>query len=410
MGGVVITSIPIAPPHLPREQQRCIVLVAVLGAVTALYHALLIPLFLWMGLETLARYNILSVGAWIATVLLVRRGQLYTPALIVSAEISAYVALCVRYLGWESGAPFLLFNLAWTAFALPFTLWLKLFFALSFLVEFVLLYLWGGTGVWPGDPRVLELFWLQNVIMVFGFAALSAAYLFSLVKKAELALEEALVRSEDLLNNVLPPVIADRLKNNNDIIADCFTGASVLFADIADFTPMAQTMAPDEVVRLLDELFSRVDLLVHRHGLEKIKTIGDAYMVAAGIPVRRDDHAEAIVAFALDLKHALAAFNAETGRALRLRIGINSGPVTAGIIGKMRFLYDLWGDSVNTASRMESHGLPDEIHVTEETRNLLRDSYLFEERGEIDVKGKGMMRTYFLRGRREEGGAVSVPA
>jgi class 3 adenylate cyclase len=125
-------------------------------------------------------------------------------------------------------------------------------------------------------------------------------------------------------------------------------------------------------------------------------------MVAAGIPVRRDDHAEAIVAFAFDLKHALATFNAETGRALRLRIGINSGPVIAGIIGKMRFLYDLWGDSVNTASRMESHGLPDEIHVTEETRNLLPDSYLFEERGEIDVKGKGLMRTYFLRGRREE--------
>jgi class 3 adenylate cyclase len=254
------------------------------------------------------------------------------------------------------------------------------------------------VGGWSGEPIAFKLFWLQNVAMVFAFAALSAAYLFSLIKKAEVALEEALDRSDVLLNNVLPPTIAERLKKNDAVIADSFTGASVLFADIADFTPMAQEMAPAEVVHLLDDLFSRIDVLVLRHGLEKIKTIGDAYMVAAGIPIRRDDHAEAIVAFAFDLKGALAAFNTDTGRNLRMRIGINSGPVTAGVIGKMRFLYDLWGDCVNTASRMESHGIPDEIHVTEETYGLLMDRFTFEERGEIEVKGKGRMRTYFLRG------------
>ena len=390
-----------APPHFPREQQRCIVLVTVVGSVTALYHALLIPLFLWMDLRTLSLYNIFSVCSWITAIRLARHGMLYSPALIVGAEISLYVALCVRYMGWASGAPYLLFNLAWTAFALPFKLWLKVLSVVALLFEFVLLYISAGKGVWSGDPLVLKLFWLQNVAMVFAFAALSAAYLFNLIKSAELALEEALDRSEVLLNNVLPPVIADRLKKNDAVIADSFSGASVLFADIADFTPMSQCMAPAELVQLLDGLFSRIDVLVHKHGLEKIKTIGDAYMVAAGIPIRRDDHAEAIVAFAFDLKNAMADFNTETGRNLRLRIGINSGPVTAGVIGKLRFLYDLWGDSVNTASRMESHGIPDEIHVTEETRRLLNDSYAFEERGEIDVKGKGLMRTYFLRGRKE---------
>jgi class 3 adenylate cyclase len=390
-----------APGNFPREQQRCIVLVSVTGMVTALYHGVLVGLFHLMGLSTLALYNVVSVAAWIGVVLLARRGGLYAPALIVVGEISVYVALCVRYLGWESGAPFLLLNLVWTFFALPFNLCFKLFFAAAFLAEFVLLYLGAGTGVWLGEPMILELFWFQNVVMVFCFAALSAAYLFNLVNKAELALEEALQRSEDLLNNVLPPPIAHRLKNSEGVIADSFSGASVLFADIADFTPLSQGMAPSDVVSLLDDLFSRMDLLVHQHGLEKIKTIGDAYMVAAGIPLRRDDHAAAIVAFALDLKGAVTRFNTETGQNLRLRIGINSGPVTAGVIGRMRFLYDLWGDSVNTASRMESHGVADEIHLTEETRTLLGDSYLFEERGEIDVKGKGKMRTYFLRAPRE---------
>ncbi len=387
-----------ASPHLPREQQRCVVLVTVVGSVTALYHAIFIPLVLWIDLPTLALYNVASVLTWVLAIGLARRGKLYLPAFLVGAEVCLYVALCVHFMGWESGAPYFLFNLAWTAFVLPFSHWLKVGCVLFLFGEFMFLHLWGGQVSWTGEPLVLKLFWVQNVAMVFAFAALSAAYLFNLIRRAEHAMAEALEQSDILLNNVLPPVIADRLKKKETVIAESFSGASILFADIAEFTPMSQGMAPAEMVQLLDSLFSRIDTLVYQHGLEKIKTIGDAYMVASGIPNRRDDHAEAIVAFAFDLKSTLVEFNRETGHNLRLRIGINSGPVTAGVIGKLRFLYDLWGDSVNTASRMESHGIPDEIHVTEETRQLLMDSYLFEERGEIDVKGKGMMRTYFLRG------------
>lgn len=173
-----------------------------------------------------------------------------------------------------------------------------------------------------------------------------------------------------------------------------------MFADIENFTPLSQTMAPDSVVQLLDDVFSRIDTLVQKHKLEKIKTIGDAYMVAAGVPVRRDDHAQAISAFALDLQAELAEYNVETGRSMQFRIGINTGPVVAGVIGKLRFLYDLWGDSVNTASRMETYGVPGEIQVTEETRKLLADLYAFEDRGLIDIKGKGPMRTYILRERK----------
>lgn len=390
-----------ASPRFPREQQRWIVLVTVVGPVTALYHIFLIPLFLWMDLSILALYNIISVFSWCLAIWLTRLGKQYLPAFLAGAEVCIYVALCVLYMGWDSGASLLLFNLAWMSFFLPFNNLLKGSFVLFLFGEFVFLYMMTDNRNWPGDPLVLKLFWLQNVFMVFAFAVISAAYLFKLIKKAELAMVKALDRSDLLLNNVLPPIIADRLKKKDNLIAESFSGASVLFADIAGFTPMSQCMTPAELVQLLDSLFSRIDMLVQRHGLEKIKTIGDAYMVAAGIPIRRDDHAEAIVAFAFELKDTLAEFNRETGRNLRLRIGINSGPVIAGVIGKLRFLYDLWGDSVNTASRMESHGIPDEIHVTEETRRLLMDSYVFEERGEIDVKGKGMMRTYFLRGRKE---------
>ena len=390
-----------ATAHFPREQQRFTVLIAVVGAITVLYHALLIFVFLRMDQHILALYNIFSVFVWIAAIWLARRGQVYLPAILIGGEIGVYVALCTRYLGWESGAPYLLFNLGWTAFALPFNRWFKAFSVSAFFMEFAFLYFSADKANLTGDAEVLKMFWLQNVAMVFAFAVLSAAYLFNLVRKTEQALEEALARSDALLKNVLPPAIADRLKSNEAVIADSFNEASVLFADISGFTPLSQSMPAAEVVQMLDDLFSRIDLLVHKHNLEKIKTIGDAYMVASGIPIRRDDHADAIVAFAFDLKHTLNAYNKDTGRNLHLRIGINSGPVIAGVIGKLRFLYDLWGDSVNTASRMTSHGLPDEIHVTEKTRSLLMDNYTFEARGIIDVKGKGEMRTYFLRSRKE---------
>ena len=205
-------------------------------------------------------------------------------------------------------------------------------------------------------------------------------------------------RSERLLLNVLPAPIADRLKQREAVIADRFDAVSVLFADIVGFTPLSVGMSADELVVMLDGLFARLDEMTQRRGLEKIRTIGDAYMVAAGVPNPRDDHAPVLVDLGLDMVEA--ARNGSAGHPLQLRVGISSGPAVAGVIGRTKFQYDIWGDTVNTASRMESHGVPGRIHVSDATRVLIEDAYICEARGIIDVKGKGPMSTYLVVGPR----------
>jgi adenylate cyclase len=207
-------------------------------------------------------------------------------------------------------------------------------------------------------------------------------------------------RSEALLTNVLPSSIAERLKATTGSIADHVESASVLFADVVNFTPLAQRLSPAEVVGTLDRLFSHFDTLVERHGLEKIKTIGDCYMAAAGVPVPCLDHARRAALLALDIRAAVAAPTAAGQERLEMRIGINSGPVTAGVIGTKRLLYDLWGDAVNTASRMESNGTPGEIQITRATYESLKDEFVCTPRGTIPVKGKGEMETWYLVGTR----------
>jgi guanylate cyclase len=207
-------------------------------------------------------------------------------------------------------------------------------------------------------------------------------------------------KAETLLLNVLPRSIADRLKSEPQTIADQYDQATILFADVVDFTPFAQRLSPAQVVGTLDGLFSRFDALAERYGLEKIKTIGDCYMVAAGVPNARPDHAIAVAGMALDML-AVMRGNDDIGKlGLELRVGINSGPVVAGVIGRKRFLYDLWGDAVNIASRMESQGTPGHIQVTQATHDLLENEFFFEHRGPVEVKGKGDMDTWYLVGRR----------
>ena len=203
-------------------------------------------------------------------------------------------------------------------------------------------------------------------------------------------------KAENLLLNILPRSIADRLKTETQTIADQFEAASILFADVVDFTPLSERLPPAEVVGMLDRLFSHFDTLAERHALEKIKTIGDCYMVAAGIPSPRPDHARALALMALDMLDAMRSSDAVGALGLELRVGINSGPVVAGVIGRKRFLYDLWGDAVNTASRMESHGTPGRIQITRATYELLKDEFVCEPRGTIAVKGKGDMETWYL--------------
>jgi PAS domain S-box-containing protein len=219
-------------------------------------------------------------------------------------------------------------------------------------------------------------------------------------KGIESALRKEQKKTNGLLLNILPEAIADRLKSQPGVIADKFEHTTVLFADLVNFTQISTTMSATKLVYLLNEIFSTFDKLTEKHGLEKIKTIGDAYMVAAGIPIQRLDHAEAIAEMAMDMLAAIKELNVKLEAKFDLRIGINSGPVVAGVIGTKKFIYDLWGNAVNTASRMESHGLPGRIQVSIYSYELLQEKYEFEERGLIEIKGKGEMRTYLLNGRK----------
>jgi class 3 adenylate cyclase len=212
------------------------------------------------------------------------------------------------------------------------------------------------------------------------------------------ALRQEQAKAEDLLLNILPRSIADKLKAKTQPIADHFELTSILFADVVDFTPWSEQLAPAEVVGYLDRLFSHFDELAEHYGLEKIKTIGDCYMVAAGVPTPRPDHARALALMALDMLEAMRSHDEVRHLGLELRVGINSGPVVAGVIGRKRFLYDLWGDAVNMASRMESHGKPGRIQITRATYELLADEFECEPRGTIAVKGKGEVEAWYLIG------------
>ncbi|AFZ17045.1 adenylate/guanylate cyclase domain-containing protein [Allocoleopsis franciscana] len=219
-------------------------------------------------------------------------------------------------------------------------------------------------------------------------------------KVAQEALHYQQEQTENLLLNILPKPIAERLKLEPSTIADSFEEVSVLFADLVGFTEFSNRRSAKELVEVLNVIFSGFDKLAEKHDLEKIKTIGDAYMVVAGLPMPRPDHTSAIAQMALDMQQSLTQVNAETGESFKMRIGINSGSVVAGVIGLKKFSYDLWGDTVNTASRMESLGIPGTIQVTAQTYERLRDQFIFEERGIIPVKGKGEMTTYLLKGRK----------
>jgi adenylate cyclase len=236
---------------------------------------------------------------------------------------------------------------------------------------------------------------IANAVILFAVVLYSVRQ----TARAEAATEREYERSESLLRNILPPKIAARLKDE-EVIADRYDAASVLFADMAGFTVRAADTAPDELVAFLNDAFSKLDALVDAHGLEKIKTTGDAYMVVAGVPEPRADHAEAIADLALAMREALTGLADGKGRAVPVRIGIASGPLVAGVVGTRKFFYDVWGDAVNVASRMESTGEAGKIQVAPDTHALLRERFELEDRGLIEVRGKGPMRTWFLIGRK----------
>ena len=264
---------------------------------------------------------------------------------------------------------------------------------------FVVNPLLGLQVVTPGLPAaslLLNTFWICCICncSVYFYEKLSRENF-----DANKQLLEAQEKSERLLLNILPRPIAEQLKQSPDIIAENFAEVTVLFADIVNFTQMTESRSAANVVSFLNQVFSRFDRLAENYGLEKIKTIGDAYMVAAGLPQPQENHVAAVAAMAVDMQKTLAEFNAETGQDIALRIGIHTGPVVAGVIGLKKFAYDLWGDTVNTASRMESHGVPNGIQISEATYERLKISgerYEFRPRGPIVIKGKGSMVTYLM--------------
>src|SRR5438034_7382524 len=258
--------------------------------------------------------------------------------------------------------------------------------------------IFGGLSTLPGwvQGRMVALNVPVGGSVVFFLLALFATQRAEAL--AALRLEQN--KAEDLLLNILPRSIADKLKADTATIADQIEAASILFADVVDFTPLSERLQPAEVVGMLDRLFTYFDLLAERHGLEKIKTIGGWYMGAAGVPTPRLDHARAMALMALDMREAMRSKDGVGQLGLELRIGINSGPVVAGVIGRKRFLYDLWGDAVNMASRMESHGTSGQIQVTRATYELLKDEFELEPRGTVSIKGKGDVETWYLVGRR----------
>ena len=245
------------------------------------------------------------------------------------------------------------------------------------------------------QPYPIRLVWYgANLAVPLGIT-------FAMLRYTDLRRRRAEARSEELLTNAIPASIAARLKRGEEHIAETYPETTVLFADLAGFTPWARETDPARVVGFLDELFTRFDELAAECGVEKIKTIGDAYMAVAGAPEPLVEHASAAASLARGMLTALAEQRVRDGVTLELRIGLASGPVVGGVIGERRILFDLWGDTVNTASRMQSSGVAGRIHVAASTHKLLRDAWLFEELEPVDLKGLGPMTTYLLADRRE---------
>jgi len=251
------------------------------------------------------------------------------------------------------------------------------------------------------SPQVILIFFVMNIVGVSSIAFVLLYYFVGQKAKAMQLLRLEQEKSESLLLNVLPKEIALTLKdnqNNGHTIAEQFEAVSILFADVVGFTPLSAVLAPADMVDLLNNVFSHFDTLVAKYGLEKIRTIGDNYMVASGVPQPRPDHARALALMALEMCAATNNPSIQTGRRLQFRIGLNCGAVVAGVIGRQKFHYDIWGDAVNIASRMESHGVPGKIQITRAIYDLLKDEFVCVPRGKIKVKGKGEMETWYLEG------------
>ena len=386
------------------RRRRVLTVAARIGAVVAAFLGMLSILAgqagIWIG-----GLAVLCAPVYLAIPRLYRYGELVAPLTFIGIAYSL-TTLVTTYVGRGSGQQ-LYFLVAASLVVLILgiehigvasavaAVGAALIIALQYLVP-------ADTGVQP--LWVTTAGFLISVISSWVLVLATVWYAMREIGRAEAALAAEYARSESLLANILPAKIAQRLKDpHRDVIADRYDDASVLFADIAGFTQRASDTTPTELVRFLDHLYTGLDTLVDRHGLEKIKTSGDSYMIVSGVPEPRPDHLEALADLALDLVDAVAELADPDGRPVPLRIGLAAGPVVAGVVGARKFFYDVWGDAVNVAARMETTDVEGRIQVPQNVYERLKDAFVLEERGSVEVKGKGVMQTWYLMGRRSSG-------
>ncbi len=365
------------------------------------------PQLWWTGV-----INMVGAGIYAAVPLLHRFGELLPPLTFIGTAYVSMFTIC-WFVGTGSG---LQFYFLVAACLVVLQLGVDRIFLASILaaiaagmvitLQFLVPRDTGAQPAWA-----LSLSFVVTTISACVMVVTTVWYAVREIVRAEAAMELEYERSEALLANILPSSVADRLKDPaRNTIADKYDDASVLFADIAGFTERASEMPPDQLIRFLDRLYGDFDALLDKHGLEKIKVSGDSYMVVSGVPQPRVDHVEALAAFALDMAEAANRLKDSHGNALPLRIGLASGPVVAGVVGSRRFFYDVWGDAVNVASRMESTDSIGRIQVPENVYRRLKDDFVLQERGVVEVKGKGLMRTWYLTGRNPNTGSGDVAA
>jgi class 3 adenylate cyclase len=398
------------PASVARYDYRTYYSMLLANFMALVLHFSWIFIFHSLDFTTLSLVNVVSVTIWIFNIAILRVwGAILTAVVVGSTEVVLHQFLAIYYLGWGYGFQYFLLVIVAFAFMMNFkTLAIPVTMFVVCLVSFLGFYYqvqyWNMPHPDPG-ATVRETFLMANVTSAFTILAFMSYVYSEAARTAEAKLELEQQKSEKLLLNILPPSIAQRLKENNSVIADHFESTTVLFCDIVGFTALSEKVTPTELVAYLNRIFSAFDDLAAKYNLEKIKTIGDAYMVAGGFPEQRDGHAKDVCAMALDMLTAIARCNQQaqgtlpTDHSVAIRIGIHTGPAVAGVIGIKKFVYDVWGDTVNTASRMESSGLPGRIQLSAQAAAMLDGDFTIEERGAVEIKGKGCMTTYWLVGR-----------
>ncbi len=383
------------PPDAQRRLKIVNVFSSLVAATTFIY-----ALQLWMSGDK-AMMPVILINLALACIvslvpLMHRFNEMAGGLLLVVAEFTALIGF-TAYFGRSGGAPLQYV----VAAAAPFVIfegrrfWLVFVIVTTALILHLIAWFEFPTEVarLHVDPKILNSLYVQGAITTFGLIAACVYYAFSLVERAK-------TETETVLRNVLPDSVVERLKASpGETIADGFSDASVLFADISGFVRMARELGPERTVALLNRLVSAFDELAQRHGVEKIKTIGDAYMVASGVPIPRPDHAQSLAAMALDLVAAVRSVSIAENLDINVRVGMAAGPMMAGVIGKNKFSYDVWGDPVNLASRLEQLSAPGRITICPVCYAVLKDAFVLELRGLIEIRGVGQQEAWFLNGR-----------